>query len=295
VDILPLKKTANPTSEVDTSNGSGKAPKISPMSIVAPTAQLGEGVEIGPFCVVGPDVKIGARTKLLNNVTVIGNTTIGTDNVIWSGSCIGGEPQDISYRGTATQTLVGDRNTIRENVTINRASEKEEGITSLGSDCFLMGSVHIGHDCFVGDRVILGQGTMLGGHSHIHSYATLSGMVAVTHFASIGSYCFIGGCSRVLQDIPPYMLADGNPARCKCTNVVSLKRNGFAKETIVAINEAFRLLFRGRVGADNAREVLRSKELLLPEIENMLSFLACSRNGQHGRGRHHPKPVVAAA
>jgi UDP-N-acetylglucosamine acyltransferase len=231
----------------------------------------------------------------LNNVTVVGNTTIGTDNVIWPGSCIGGEPQDISYRGTDTQTIVGDRNTIRENVTINRASEKEQGITQLGSDCLLMGCVHIGHDCMVGDRVILGQGTMLGGHSHVHSFATLSGAVAVTHFASIGSYCFIGGCSRVLQDIPPYMLADGNPARCKCTNVVALKRNGFAKDTIVAINEAFRLLFRGRVGTENAREVMRSKEHLVPEIENILAFLETSRTGQHGRGRHHPKPVPAAA
>jgi len=295
VDILPLKQPTSPKSTSPESCGSGKSPKISPLAAVAPTAVLGDGVEIGPFCFVGPEAKIGARTRLLNSVTVIGNTTIGTDNVISSGTCIGGEPQDISYRGTATQTIVGDRNTIRENVTINRASEKEQGITSLGSDCYIMACAHIGHDCFVGDRVILGQGSMLGGHSHIHSYATLSGCVAVTHFASIGSYCFIGGCSRVLQDIPPYMLADGNPARCKCTNVVSLKRNGFQKDTIVAINEAFRLLFRGRVGSDNAREILRSKDLLLPEIETMLSFLDCSRNGQHGRGRHHPKPSVAAA
>ncbi len=295
MDILPLKPTSNPNIAATESGGTGKSPKISRLADVSPSAILGEGVEIGPFCVVGPDAKIGARTRLLNSVTVVGNTTIGTDNVIWPGCCIGGEPQDISYKGTATQTIVGDRNTIRENVSINRASEKEEGITRVGSDCFMMGCVHVGHDCLIGDRVILGQGTMLGGHSRIHSYATLSGLVGVMHFASIGSYAFIGGCSRVLQDIPPYMLADGNPARCKCTNVVALKRNGFPNESIVAINEAFRLLFRGRVGAENAREVLRNKGLLLPEIENILAFLKCSRNGQHGRGLHNPKPTVAAA
>jgi UDP-N-acetylglucosamine acyltransferase len=293
VDTIPISnRVANLR---DQAEPAGPPPKISPLAVVAPTAVLGKGVEIGPFCVVGPDAKIGARTRLLNSVTVIGNTTIGTDNVISSGACIGGEPQDISYRGTATQTIVGDRNTIRENVTINRASEKEQGLTQVGSDCYLMACSHVGHDCMVGDRVILGQGSMLGGHSHIHSYATLSGCVAVTHFASIGSYCFIGGCSRVLQDIPPYMLADGNPARCKCTNIVSLKRNGFDRATIEAVNEAFRLLFRGRVGTENAREVLRSKNLLIPAIENMLAFLDTSRLGQHGRGRHHPKPVSAAA
>lgn len=293
MDIIPFNQSRNSAS--NDSSGEFVPPRISPLAQVSSTAILGSGVEIGPFCVIGPQARIGARTRLLNSVTVSGNTSIGCDNVIHPGASIGGEPQDISYRGTATQTLVGDRNVIRENVTINRASEKEQGITQLGSDCYLMACAHIGHDCMVGDRVIIGQGSMLGGHSHVHSYATLSGCVAVTHFASIGSYCFIGGCSRVLQDIPPYMLADGNPARCKCTNVVALKRNGFKRETIEAINEAFRLLFRGRVGTENARDVMRSKEHLMPEIENILSFLECSRLGLHGRGRHHPKPANTAA
>lgn len=289
VDIIPMH------SQTIAGPEAGGPPRISPLASVDPRAELGPDVEIGPFCVVGPDARIGARTRLLNNVTVIGNTTVGTDNVISSGAVIGGEPQDISYRGTATRTVVGNRNVIRENVTINRASEKEQGLTQLGSDCYLMACSHIGHDCMVGDRVILGQGSMLGGHSHVHSYATLSGCVAVTHFASIGSYCFIGGCSRVLQDIPPYMLADGNPARCKCINIVALRRNGFDRQVTEAINEAFRLLFRGRVGTANARDVLRSKNILLPEIEQMLAFMETSRLGLHGRGRHNPKPASAAA
>jgi UDP-N-acetylglucosamine acyltransferase len=133
---------------------------------------------------------------------------------------------------------------------------------------------------------------MLGGHSHIHSNATLSGCVAVHHFASVGSFSFVGGVSKVMQDIPPYMLADGNPARCKCTNIVALKRNSFSRESIVALNETFRLLYRGRVGSENAREVLRSKNMLCEEVEQLLSFLSNSREGRHGRSRHITKAAA---
>lgn len=268
--------------------------KISKLADVDPRAQIGAGVEIGPFCVVGPHAKIGAGTKLINNVTVSGHVTIGQNNVIWPGACIGGEPQDISYRGTDTKVIVGDRNIIRENVTINRASEKEEGLTQVGSDCYLMACSHVGHDCFVGDRVILGQGSMLGGHSYIHSYAGLSGGVAVHHFASVGSYAFVGGVSKVMQDIPPYMLADGSPARCKCTNIIALKRNDFPRASIVALNETYRLIFRNRVGLDNAREVLKGMNHLTPEVEHLLEFLGGAREGRHGRTRHMAPPRVAA-
>jgi UDP-N-acetylglucosamine acyltransferase len=268
-------------------------PKVSKLADVDPRAQLGPGVEIGPFCVVGPHVKIGAGTKLINNVTLSGVVTLGENNVIWPGACIGGEPQDISYKGTPTQVVVGDRNIIRENVTINRGSEKEDGFTRLGSDCYLMACSHIGHDCHVGDKVIIGQGSMLGGHSHIHSHAGLSGCVAVHHFASVGSFAFVGGASKVMQDIPPYMLADGNPARCKCTNIVALKRNNFARETIVALNETFRLLYRGRVGAENALEILKSKNMLCDEVTYFFDFLGDARLGRHGRSRHIVPPKAA--
>ncbi|MEZ6092656.1 MAG: acyl-ACP--UDP-N-acetylglucosamine O-acyltransferase [Pirellulaceae bacterium] len=266
--------------------------KISKLADVHPDAELAPGVDIGPFCVVGPNAKIGAGTRLINNVNVIGHVSIGCDNVVWPGTCLGGEPQDISYQGTPTQVIVGDRNIIRENVTVNRGSEKEEGYTKIGNDCYFMANSHVGHDCTVGDKVIIGQGSMLGGHCHIHSHAILSGSVAVHHFASIGRFAFVGGVSKVLQDIPPYMLADGLPARCKCTNVVALKRNNFSRETISALNEAFRLLYRGRVNVDNAREVLKSKNLLTPEVFEFLSFLDQSREGRHGRSRHITKAVA---
>lgn len=262
------------------------APRISPLASVDHRAEIGAGVEIGPFCVVGPHAKIGERTRLINSVTLSGHVTLGCDNVVWPGTVLGGDPQDISYRQTPTQVVIGDRNIIRECVTVNRASEKEEGFTRIGSDCYLMATSHVGHDCQLGDRIILGQGSMLGGHSHIHTGAILSGCVAVHHFASIGKFAFVGGSSKVLQDIPPYMLADGHPARCKCANLVALKRNKFPNATILALSEAYRLLYRARVGVEQVRDVMKSKNQLTSEIEDLLAFLDHSKDGRHGRQRH---------
>lgn len=285
MDIIPIAGNHYPSHEAG-SKCDHEAPMISRLADVDPRAEIGPGVQIGPFCVVGPHAKIGAYTRLVNSVSLLGHVTLGTHNVLWPGCVIGGEPQDISYRQSPTQVVIGDRNIIRECVTINRGSEKEDGFTRLGSDCFLMACSHVGHDCVVGDHVIIGQGTMLGGHCHVHQGATLSGCVGVHHFGSIGQFSFVGGCSRVLQDIPPFMLADGNPARCKCPNIVALKRNQFPTEVILALHEAYRLLYRGRVGTDQARDVLASKNHLLPEVQHLLEFLDASKSGRHGRARH---------
>ncbi len=267
-------------------------PKISPLAVVDSQAEIADDVEIGPFCVISGKAKIGRGTKLFNNVTILGNVTIGEDNVISPNAVIGGDPQDLSYRGTETQVVIGDRNVIRECVTINRASEKEDGYTRVGSDCFFMGNVHIAHDCRVGDRVIIGHGSMLGGHVHVDHHATLSGSVAVTHYGAIGCYTFVGGASRVLQDIAPYMLADGNPARPRCINIVALKRNNFAQNVIDALDEAYRLMYRARVGLDNAREILNSKGVLIPDIQHLFETLAISQSGRHGRGREQRRKAA---
>lgn len=266
-------------------SGEPQPPHISPLASVHENAEIGDDCEIGPFCVVGPKASIGRGTVLMNNVSVLGSVEIGEFNRISPGAVIGGEPQDISYGGSDTRVIVGDRNIIRENVTINRASEKEDGVTEVGSDCYFMACSHIAHDCRIGDSVVLGQGSMLGGHVHVHHHATISGCVAVSHYVSIGSYIFLGGSSRALQDITPYMLADGNPARPRCINIVGLKRNGFRKETIKAIDEAFRLLYRSRVGLENAIEILSNRDQLVPELEYCLEFVRTSQAGRHGRGR----------
>jgi UDP-N-acetylglucosamine acyltransferase len=254
-------------------------------AVVDPRAELDDEVHVGPFCVVGPQARIGRGTHLLNSVTILGRVTIGQNNRIFPGSVLGGEPQDISYRGSDTEVLIGDDNMIREGVTINRGSEKEEGVTTLGSHSFIMAGCHIAHDCRVGSRVIMANATLLGGHVHVHDDATISGGVVVHHFSTIGSYSFTGGLSRVLHDVPPYMLAEGNPSRPRCINIVALKRHDFSDETIRALAEAHRLIYRAKVGLDSARELLRSGGMLVPEVNHLLGFLQQQHGGRNGRGR----------
>src|SRR5262245_14587223 len=200
---------------------------VEPTAVIDSRAELDDEVWVGPFCVVGPKVRIGRGTHLINGVTVMGRVTIGQDNRVFAGAVLGGDPQDISYRGSDTELVIGDGNVIREGVTINRGSEKEDGVTTLGSHSFIMAGCHIAHDCHVGSRVIMANATLLGGHVHVHDDATISGGVVVHHFSSIGSYSFTGGLTRVLADVPPYMLAEGNPSRPRCINIVALKRHDF--------------------------------------------------------------------
>ncbi|HVW35713.1 MAG TPA: acyl-ACP--UDP-N-acetylglucosamine O-acyltransferase [Pirellulales bacterium] len=248
-------------------------------------AEIDHDVEIGPFCVIGPHVRIGRGTRLENGVTIMGRVTIGQDNHFYPGVVIGGEPQDLSYRGSDTQVLIGDHNTLREGVTINRASEKEDGVTSIGSHNFLMACSHVAHDCRLGSHIIMANAVLLGGHVHVRDHASLSGGVAVHHYASIGSYSFVAGLSRVLHDVPPFMLVDGHPTRPRCINVVALKRNNFSPEAIDCLAEAHRLLYRAKVGLDHAREILRGNNQLVPQVNELLSFVQSQQEGQHGRAR----------
>jgi len=255
-------------------------------AIVAPQAQIDEDVEIGPFCVVGPQAIIGRGTRLENGVTIMGRVTIGQRNYIYPGAVIGGEPQDISYLGSETQVVIGNHNVIREGVTINRATEKEDGITYVGSHNFLMANCHVAHDCHVGNRVTIANNTMLAGHVHVHDHATLSGGVGVHHFSTVGAYSFVGGISRVIHDVPPYMLADGNPARPRCVNVVALKRNDFSSSVIKCLTEAHRLIYREKLGLDRAREEIRDAGQLIPQVNELFSFIETQQEGRHGRSRH---------
>lgn len=253
--------------------------------IIDHRAELADDVEIGPFCVIGPHVRIGRGCRLENNVTITGHVTIGEHNHIFPGVVIGGEPQDLSYRGSDTQVIIGDHNTFREAVTINRATEKEDGITRVGSHNYLMACSHVAHDCKLGDHIIIANASLLGGHVHVHDYASLSGGVAVHHYATIGSYAFVAGLSRVLHDVPPYMLVDGHPARPRCVNLVALKRNSFTTEAISCLSEAHRLLYRAKVGLAHAREILAANDRLDPHVLRLLSFVETQQGGRHGRAR----------
>jgi UDP-N-acetylglucosamine acyltransferase len=271
-DLLPVDPTGRPAD-------------VHPTAIVDPRAELAAGVRVGPHCVVSAEAVIGPGTVLENHVTIMGHVVLGARNRIFPNCVIGGEPQDVSYRGSATRVEIGDDNTIREGVTINRASEKEEGVTTIGNGTFLMAACHVAHDCRIGDQVTIANGTLLGGHVRIHSRASLSGAVAVHHWTTIGSWAFVAGLSRVLHDVPPFMLCEGAPARPRCINVVALKRGGFDRDTIEAIAEAHRLLYRAKVGLEPAREVLRSQGSLRPAVEELLGFLSRQQEGRHGRSR----------
>jgi UDP-N-acetylglucosamine acyltransferase len=258
---------------------------IADTACVDPRAELADDVEVGPYCVVGPDVRIGRGTRLIAHVCVFGVTTIGEHNTISPFAVIGGDPQDISYKGSPTRIEIGDYNIIRENVTINRATEKEDGVTRLGSHNFLMAGAHVAHDCKLGDRITIANGSMLGGHVHVESHASLSGGVAVHHYATIGSFSFVGGQSRIVHDVPRYMLVDGNPSKIRCINVVGLKRNGVTTEGIDALHEAHRLIYRAKMSARQAAEILESHGHLVPEVQSLLEFIQAQQEGKHGRAR----------
>ncbi len=252
---------------------------------IDPAAEIGDDVHIGPFCVIGANVKIGAGTRLENNVTLMGRVTLGEQNHLFPGVVIGAHPQDVSYRGSETQVVIGDHNIFREGVTVNRASEKEDGTTRIGSYNFFMACSHVAHDCKLGDHIIMANATLLGGHVHIYDHATLSGGIGVHHFTTIGRYAFVAGLARVIHDVPPFMLCEGHPARPRCINVVALKRNNFSAEAIHSLSETHRLLYRAKVGLDHAREILRNNDKLLPPVNELLSFIQTQQEGKHGRSR----------
>ncbi len=258
---------------------------VAEQASIHPQAEIDCDVEIGPYCVIGPNVRIGRGTRLENNVTLMGRVAIGQHNHIFPGVVIGGEPQDVSYRGSDTQVIIGDHNIIRECVTINRATEKEDGVTTVGSHNFLMACCHVAHDCRLGNHIVIANGSLLGGHVHVHDHASISGAAAVHHYASLGTYSFTGGCSRVLHDVPPFMLVEGHPARPRCINVVALKRNEFPAEVISCLAEAHRLLYRAKVGLDHAREILRGNNQLVPQVNELLAFIQSQQEGKHGRAR----------
>jgi UDP-N-acetylglucosamine acyltransferase len=258
---------------------------IAETASVDPRAEIAEEVEVGPYCVIGPDVKVGRGTRLIAHVCLLGVVEMGEGNVVSPFAVIGGDPQDISYKGTPTRVEVGDRNVIREGVTINRGTEKEDGVTRVGSHNLLMGNVHVAHDCNLGDRITIANGTMLGGHVRVESHVSLSGGVAVHPFVTIGGYSFVGGQSRILHDVPRFMLVDGNPSKVRCINVVGLKRNGVSTESIDALHEAHRLLYRARMNATQAAEVLESHGHLASEVKSLLEFIEAQHAGKHGRAR----------
>lgn len=271
------------------------ARNISPHAIVDPAAEIADDVTIGPFCLIGPNVKIGAGTRIANNVSMHGFVTIGQRNELFPNVVVGAEPQDLSYDGSPTQVVIGHQNQFREGVTVNRATTKEDGFTRIGDRNYFMANSHVAHDCVVGDHVILANGVLLGGHTHVHNRAIISGNVGVHHYVTVGAYAFVGGLSRIVHDVPPYMLVDGNPSVVRCVNIVGLKRQGFTTEEIASLGEAHRLIYRARMGLWHAREILEGHNHLNPHVQGLIDFLELQHKGKHGRGREGVRKGPTAA
>lgn len=218
---------------------------IHPSAVIDPKAKIGEGASIGPFCLVGPEVSIGANTILHSHVVVDGKTTIGESNKIYPFAVIGTRPQDLKFRGEDSRLEIGDRNVIREHVTMNPGTEGGGLLTKVGNDCLFMVGAHVAHDCILGDHVILANNATLAGHVTVGDHAILGGLSAVHQFVRIGAHAMVGGMSGVEYDVIPYGLVMGERARLAGLNLVGLERRGFPRESINVLMKAFRELFYG--------------------------------------------------
>lgn len=252
--------------------------KIHSTAVVSPKAELDEGVEVGPYSVIGDKVRVGKNTKIGPHVLLEGWTTIGENCEILQGAVIGTPPQDISHRGGRSYVKVGNGNLIREYVTIHRGTV-EESTTVVGNQTFLMAYSHIAHNCRVGDGVVIANGGTLAGYVTLEEKVIIGGLTAVHQYVRIGAYAIIGGCSKVVQDIPPYTKADGHPTTLFGLNTLGLRRAGFSPPTRELLKKAYRILFRSNLSTSQALEKIKNELELSPEVRHLISFIENSRRG----------------
>lgn len=251
---------------------------ISPLAYIHPEAVIGEGCEIGPFCYIDKNVVIGKNNHLMNSVTLLSGARIGDGNRIFPGAVIGAIPQDLKFKGEETTAEVGDNNTIRENVTINRGTAAK-GKTVVGSNNLLMEGMHVAHDAVVGNGCIIGNTTKIAGEVVIDDFAIISACVLIHQFCHVGSYVMVGGGTRTSQDIPPYCMAAREPVAYCGLNLVGLRRRGFSRELIENIHNAYRLLYqRGKLREECLQEIRETVPMSL-EIEYILDFVTSSKRG----------------
>lgn len=252
---------------------------IHPTAIVAPSARLGTNVKVGPYAMVGAAVTIGDGTEVGAHALIEGLTTIGRDNRIFAFCSIGSNPQDKKYAGEATRLEIGDRNTIREYCSVNTGTAQDRGVTRLGNDNWIMAYTHIAHDCQIGDQTILANGTQLAGHVHIGDFAILGGLTGVHQFVKVGAHSMTGGGTILFQDLPPYVLAQGNPGKAYTVNVEGLKRRGFSPDAIEAIRQAYKTLYRSGLTLADARVAIESRSKEVAELAPLARFLADVKRG----------------
>jgi len=266
---------------------------IHPSAIIEPGARIHASAEIGPFCVVGPKVAIGPGTKLIQSVTVLGRTTLGARNVVHPFCVIGGDPQDLKFKGEDSTTAIGDENVIREGVTINKGTLTGGGQTVIGNRNMLMALAHVAHDCLIEDNCILANACLLAGHVRVESFAILSGWVVVHHFATVGQSAFIGGATRVNQDAPPFMILQGMSGEVRGVNSIGLKRRGFKPEVLNCLKEAYRIIWRSALPKPEALAEVEKIGGQHTEVRTLIEFLRASDLGHMGRRREQRRPAPA--
>jgi UDP-N-acetylglucosamine acyltransferase len=251
---------------------------IHPTAVVHPKAQIGDGCVIGPFCVIGENVTLGARCRLHSHVVIDGHTTLGNENEIFPFASVGLKTQDLKWKGGGTRTVIGAHNTFREYVTIHSATGDGE-VTTVGSHNHILAYCHIAHNVTLGNHIIMSNVATLAGHILVEDRAVIGGLAAVHQFCRIGTMSIIGGCSKVVQDVPPFMMADGNPARTRALNKVGMERNGISAEAQAALKQAHRILFRSKLTQTDALSKIESELPPLAEVRHLLEFVRASERG----------------
>lgn len=250
---------------------------IHPSAVVHPGAKIGDDCEIGPFCFIGESVVLGRGCKLHSHVVIDGHTTLGERNEIFPFASIGLKTQDLKWKGGITRVEIGSDNTFRENVTVHSATS-DGNATRIGSHNHILAYSHIAHDCQLGNHIIMSNAATLGGHVIVEDHAVIS-ISAVHQFCRVGKLSMIGGCSKVVQDVPPFMLADGNPAETRTINKIGLERHGISDEAITALRQAYKILFREGLTISNAVVRIENELPRLPEIQYLVEFVRTSERG----------------
>jgi UDP-N-acetylglucosamine acyltransferase len=262
---------------------------IHPTAVIEDGAELGTGVRVGPFAVIGPRVRLGESVEVMAHAVVEGCTQVGARTRIFPHAVVGGSPQDMKYKGGDTKLVIGERNVLREGVTINTGTELGGGVTRIGDGNVLMANAHVAHDCVLGDHVILANNVMLAGHVCVQDGAILNGGVGIHHFTTIGAYAYVGGLSRITRDVPPFTIVEGHPSRVRGLNVIGLKRARFPEETVRALKEAFRLLYRADLTTRDAIAQLKVDFAAVQEVQVLVRFIEASGGGRLGRQGESPK------
>jgi UDP-N-acetylglucosamine acyltransferase len=251
---------------------------IHPTAIIHPNAKVAASCEIGPYCVIGEHVTLGDNSRLHSHVVIDGHTTLGSGNEIFPFASIGLKTQDLKWKGGTTHTRIGNNNTFREYVTIHSATSDGE-VTEVGNNNHILAYCHMAHNVILGNHNIMSNVATLGGHVIVEDHCVIGGLAAIHQFCRIGAYSIIGGCSKVVQDIPPYMLADGNPAIARTINKIGLERNGISEESQSALKQAYKIIFREKITIPNALAKIEADLPPLPEIKHLCDFIRKSERG----------------